>query len=389
MSKPNFDERFPSMFQPGGEAPGLPIWVPAANKVEVSGTDSAEIGASAGNPQEQDPLTGPARKNENAAQTALPQNPSTQDPPVPSPQEQQPQPWQPLLWISALAASALMLAAGVFALTAQYWLPSSMEMDPSKFQGIQLQPWGQVIFAAAPPLLGTGIGIPAALLFLASRRKAAWEKALRTTFAVVAAVVGTASWIGLFATVMFPEAALRWAGGGSRGLALPWTYLVSFSGTWLLSVAVLMLAVLFVVPRRWRQPVPEHAMTDDAGEPAPVDDDTQYNDANYPGENPPGWRPATAGPSPVRGLWFGAAMVAAGMFAMFAPYMFPLATGTVVVELGDGRQTTHQDWAVSAQNLVTPLLLAGFVVMGWALVHVATRPRRRPAAQLEGSDVEL
>lgn len=363
MAKPNFDERFPLMFQPGGADPGMPAWPPAAAPLETAGSHIADVTSPAGSPQRTDALAGATPSDAGTAGAGLPHAPAPQDaaPQDEAPHDQTAQShvWPPLLWISALAASAVMLAAGVFALTAQYWLPSSMEMDPANFQGVQLQPWGQVIFAAAPPLLATGIGIPATLLFLASRRTAEWERALRTTFAGLAAVVGAASWIGLFATVIFPDAALKWAGGGSRGLALPWTYLVSFSGTWLSCLAVLMMAVLFVVPRRWQHPVPEQTMAEPAS------------------------------PSAVRGLWFGAAVVAAGLFAMFAPYMFPLATGVVTVELSEGQTSSHEDWAVSAQYLVTPLLLAGFVVLGWALVHLATAPRREPAAELDGSGVEL
>lgn len=104
------------------------------------------------------------------------------------------------------------------------------------------------------------------------------------------------------------------------------------------------------------------------------------------GAGPSGSNAGGARPSTVRGLWFGTA--AAGMAALFAPYLFPLATGTVVVELADGGQATHQDWAISAQNLVSPLLLVGLLVLGWALVSLAVTPRRGPAAELEISGVE-
>lgn len=378
MSSRNFDERYPSMFQPGGDGGDAPAWSPAEGGAALAGPTGAAL-APATVPKEK---TGPVTEKPDTV-TAAPSRDAKMDSPA----------WPPWRWLIALGAAVVMIAAGVFTLMAQYWVPSSMEMDPSQFQGIELQPWGQVVFAAAPALFTTGVGILAAMLFLASRRKAEWEPALRISFAVVAVTVGAAGWVGLFAIVIFPDAMSQWSRAAGN-MAMPWTYLVRFSGSWLFVAALLMLAVLFVVPRRWRQSFSDNDMTDDAGLPDLADKGTTHQSFNSSEANPSksqlSGRQSTIGrPSSMRGLWFGTAAVAAGMFAMFAPYLFPTATGTVMVELADGGQTSHQDWAVLAQNLITPLLLVGFLVLGWALVSLAITPRTGPAAELDGSGVVL
>lgn len=373
MSNRNFDERYPSMFQPGGDGDERPAGVPVESGKALPSLTGAAL-APATVPKEKswpvtekpDYMTAASGRDAKMASTA----------------------WPPWRWFVAVGAAIAMIAAGVFALTAQYWVPSSMETDPSKFQGIELQPWGQVVFAAAPALMTAGTAILAALLFLASRRKAEWEPALRTSFAVAAVTLAIAGWVGMFAIVIFPGAMSQWS-RGAKNMAFPWTYLLSSSGSWLFVAALLMLAVLVVVPRRWRQSLVDSGMTADAGPPDLADEGPTHQGSNSPEADPFEYQPTGARPSSTRGVCAGTATVAAGMLALFAPYLFPTATGTVLVELANGGQTSHQDWAISAQNLVTPLLLVGFLVLGWALVSLAITPRNGPAAELDGSGVVL
>ncbi len=351
MSSRNFDERFPPMFQPGGE--DLPEY----------GHPSALQFAG---PQTPGPQAPPPQEAGTAPQGA----PATSDPPATTPDW----PWR--RWLVPSAAAAAMLAAGAFTLGAQYWLPSSTEFGRTTFGGVELQPWGQIILPAAPPLLASGTGILAVLLFLASRHKAAGERPLRMAFAAAAVVVALAGWVGMFAPVAFPDAAIASLGDGTRAFVFPWTYMVGPSGAWLLAVGTLMLATLVVVPRRWQlAPMADGELPDQAA-------------AALADAGPAAMAPSGGRPSPARGLWLGAALAAAGLCTLFVQYLAPLVTGDVIVEVFRGQVLTHQDWAFLVQALAAPLLVSGFTAIGWALVYRAATPRRGQAAEGGPSAVE-
>lgn len=369
MTNHDFDERYPAIFQPGGEGrtdasvtgDGKEAAAGSNQQEQPAGHGPASTGADAGAPQN----AGPAPQNA----TPAPQQSEAKEQPAAA---QQSKPWPPHLWIVSLAAAVVMIAAGVFALTVQHWLPSSTEIDPADFSGIELQPWGHIIFTAAPPLIGAGVGILAAMLFLASRGSAPRETTLRRAFAVLTLAVGAAGWTALFATAIFPGVAATWAGGYTSRPVMPWTYLVSFTGVWLFSLALLMLASLIVVPRQWQGPPDEPDQSDNQ--------DHTDDGGMQEGARPSGTLRSLGRPSVMRGLFFGTAAALAGMFVLFSPYIFPEATGMVMVELPDGSQATHQDWAVTAQALVTPLLAAGFMVLAWSLVTLAVTLRESPVA---------
>lgn len=325
MSSRNFDERFPAMFQPGGEE-AAEDWPPPATEF----VSPQAAGAPAHIAQ------GSGGQDAGTALAGTPQR-SPQSSPVPA--------WPRRGWLAPMAAAVAMLCAGAFALAAQYWMPSSIEFGRAAFQGVELQPWGEIVHAAAPPLLAAGTGILAALLFLASRRTAARERLLRVVFSAAAVVVVLSGWTGIFAPVLFQDAAVQSTGGGTHAYVLPWTYMVGPSGTWLFAAGLLMLSVLVVVPAGGR-------------------------------------------PRPVRGLWLGAAMATAGLCALFVEYLAPLLAGVVIVEVFRGQVVTHQDWAFLAPPLVAPLLLSGLAVIGWALLCRAASPRRGPAATGGPSAVE-
>lgn len=123
--------------------------------------------------------------------------------------------------------------------------------------------------------------------------------------------------------------------------------------TWLLAVALFMVATLFVVPRRWRL------------WPGPHDGDN-------PGSGVTGEAVPTGGaPVAWRGLVFGFAALATAAVAVCAPTLFPLSTGVQTVATPDGGSYLQQAWAALAPLLVIPLMLAGLVVLGWACVQLA------------------
>lgn len=343
MPSRNFDERYPAMFQPGGEADGTADWAPATGSAGPIPPMHEQRGHQATAPEPGRGLAGPHAAEPGDAATFLHGEQASA-----AGGSVAPGPWPLRLWLGPLAAALAMLAGGVFAMTAQYWVPSAMTIDPSNFGGVDLQPWGYAAMDAAPPLFLAGSGILAGLLFLASRRSAGREPALRRSFGVLAAALGVAGWVGMFAVAMFPQALSQWTSSNNNGRPspMPWTYVVGGSGMWLFMLALAMAAVLIVLPPRRQE----------------------------------------AGTR--RGLLYGAALAGAGTFALFAPYLYPTATGTVVVQLSGGGQATRQGWAALAPGLAIPLLMVGFAVIGWALLAFATTPRRSPEADGGPSAVE-
>lgn len=352
MASRQFDERYPAMFQPGGDGAD----VSAATVAETSA--AAMVPSKDSRPPAREPET-MVEPNPEPERAGPELTPTPQE--IPTPAAGDSAEWPAWRWPVPLAAALVLLAAGVFSLTAQYWFPAANTADPNASQGIMLQPWGEIISQAAPALLGTGVGILGALLFLASRRRAAAEVGLRAAFGLLALAVGVAGWVFLFATFLFPEVMNLQGPGYADRQQTPWTYLVMPVGTWLFAMAVLMLAVLCVVPRRWRAGWPD-------GEVLPT-----------------GGRPSAG-----RALVLGAATAVAGMCALFASHLFPLATGTVTVHAASGDVFSHSDWAVLARYLGPPLLFAGLVVLAWAFLSLALTPRRAagaPGAELDGSGI--
>lgn len=331
----DFDERYPAMFQPGGEGPDAGPEPAAARVSQENQPDQVKAASTAARADGSD-----------ATATRTDGTPSTDG-----------LAWR---WWVPLAAAVVLIAAGLVALTVQYWLPASMDMDPAAFQGIVLQPWGQLVYPAAPALIGTGTGLLGVLLFLASRRSKAAEPQFRAATATLAALAGAAGWVFLFATYLFPEVIFDGYDSNGRPPPMPWTYMVMPVGTWLLSVALLLLAALLTVPRRRQSAGPDGEMLSLGG-----------------------------GPSAGRALVFGAAATVAGVLALFASYLFPLATGSTTIEVSAGNTVSQSGWAVMAPYIASPLLLAGLLILAWAVLYLALKPVRAVRqSQWEASAVE-
>lgn len=240
-----------------------------------------------------------------------------------------------------------MLALGAFCITAQYWLPAAKTVNPADYHGLNLDPWGRVIFMAAPALLSGGFGLMGALLFVASRRSARAEPAYLLALGLLGVLVSAAGYVALFANFLFPEA-LQFRSTGNETVPpdIPWPYAIGPSGVSLLTLGLLMLAVLLVVPRRWQPGGLERRATLRAGR-------------------------ARAG-------WFGAVCLAGGVFSMMTPYLFPLSTGSQTVELANGGTTLLQSWTNQAGILMPSLLLVGVVAVAWAVILPAVAPAVEP-----------
>lgn len=352
MKNSEFDERYPAIFQAGGEQHERSAVPPAPASVKPRAVAADE-------PARRPPVLEPVSRDPKYLPDNRPTTPdsdmSADEPPTVSTMStvaSNPAPWPAWRWLIPVGVALFLLAAGVFCLGAQYWVPASLKIDPSKFHGLNVQPWGLFVYQAAPFLFGGGAGIIGGILFLASRRWAARETILRTAFGLFALAVGVAGWVTNFAMVFFPEASYqRTTDYTGAPQPAPLAYVLMSCGVWLLCLALVMLAVLFVVPRRWRHEWPEAG--DGAHQNVPTD----------------------RGPSAGRGLVFGVAALALSVFVLFAPYMFPMSTGVQTVQTADGGTYSQQAWAALAQGLLIPLMLAGMIVLSWACIRLAVTPR--------------
>ncbi|ALE07134.1 hypothetical protein AL755_19405 [Arthrobacter sp. ERGS1:01] len=326
MGNARFDDRYPEIFQAGGDS-GLRSPEPSPHAgVDVS-DDAGSVITDRIDPAPRDDAPVPASLS---APTDLPAA-------LPEPA------WSPRRWVPAVAAAVLMLAVAVFCITAQYWLPAAKTSNPADYHGLTMDPWGRVIFMAAPAFLAGGLGIVGALLFLASRRSAKAELACRLALGVLGVLVSAAGYVALFANFLFPEA-LQFGSPGDETVTpdIPWPYAIGPSGVSLLTLGLLILAVLLVVPRRWQSGGPE--------------------------------RRATLRSGRARAAWFGAACLAGGVFSMMLPYIFPLSTASQTVELANGGTTLMSSWSNQAGILMPSLLLVGVIAVAWAVILPAVAP---------------
>ena len=259
--------------------------------------------------------------------------------------------WTPRHWVPAVVVAVLMLAAGAFCITAQYWLTAAKTVNPADYHGLNIDPWGRVIYMAAPAFLTGGFAIMGALLFLASRRSAKTELACRLALGLLGVLVSAAGYVALFSNFLFPEALqFRLSGNETVAPDVPWPYAVMPSGVSLLTLGLLMLAVLLVVPRRWQPGGLERRATLRAGR--------------------------------ARAAWFGAVCLSGGVYSMMAPYLFPLSTASQTVELANGGTTLMQSWTNQLGILMPSLMLAGVIAAAWAVIL----PLVAPALELGDED---
>ncbi|WP_146070208.1 hypothetical protein [Arthrobacter sp. GMC3] len=329
-----FDQRYPAIFQPGGNE--LPRVTTTASKSEPR---TSSVGPA--HPVDVETSSSPTT-------TAQPLAPSVETPGL----------WRG--WIAPLAAAAAMLSAGVFVITAQYWLAASMVVGPADSLGVEPEPWGQSVNRAAPALLTVGFGLLAVVLFLASRNRPATETAARNAFVVLALCLGVAGWIALYAFYLFPEQA-QFSGAAYDGTPrrTPWPFVVMPCGPALLTVALVMLAVLIVVPRRW-----------------PI---------NPAGAEDSGTVQASGKPSIGRGICFGLVAAVAGVMALVAPTLFQQPQNMRSGE-GDSVVTVFPSWPELMQYLSPPLLVVSLGTLAWAAIHLAVR---NSAASQASAAVEL
>ncbi|MEO8220406.1 MAG: hypothetical protein ABI563_06445 [Specibacter sp.] len=159
MGNLDFDDRYPAMFQPGGD--GLPV----SKAVPVPAPAQTSVLPAAAQHVPLDPP--PARAGnllEKSRDAPAVETTGGDEPGSAGSADKQP-PWSVRTWVTGVAAALLCLVAGFFALTATTWIPASRIAKPEDYLGMAVLPWGWLLVDAAAPLVVAAIG---AAMLLAS-----------------------------------------------------------------------------------------------------------------------------------------------------------------------------------------------------------------------------
>lgn len=250
----------------------------------------------------------------------------------------------------ALAGLTLaILAVGVFFLTAQYWIPSSMVASaPDR---IRVQPWGLTLFYVAPAILTAGTGMMCGLLLVASRQWLRGEYWLRLAMWALATVLITAGIWTLFAQNLFPLDLMNYPQGDGP-VAQPMVWLLTILSNVLLVPGLAAVAALLVLP-------PVRPRTAWAPQPA------------FEAGNAPDFVAGAGNETPLRGTpsarsaWIaGGVFAAVGIVNLFAGQLFPYSMEAQTIT--DGQSSVElQPWPFLLAGSAPAFLLIGFGAVAW------------------------
>ncbi|WP_038464894.1 hypothetical protein [Arthrobacter sp. PAMC 25486] len=308
MSNQDFDRRYPAMFQPGTDAESSAIRegvLPVQEVIPQVLEDAPQL--------QDESISG-------AEETAAAVQPDKR-------------------WMLAPAAAVLLFGGGLFSLSAQYWATSSSGGPPG-YPGTVYAEWGTDLAPAASALIVAGLGIAAASLFLVSRRTAERESAGRKAFGVVAVLVAVVALLALYSFALFPGQA-DYAAAAYDGVPrrTPWPTAIRPTGTWTLTLALFMLAVLVIVPRRWAEEIA--------------------------GTETPGAQPSAPDFSTKNALWCGGLAVVGGLAALLAASILP-AVDSAAPRYPDAQAF---DAGFIMMPIGLPMLVAGLLVLAWATIQ--------------------
>lgn len=205
MSKQPFDDRYPAMFQPGGEAMPAGIHLPVTPADTIA--PAAAPAAVPVMPQAPGQYSTASDAQEALAATGLPipaaaglagtepvDSNATADPGAGAKS-----PW--LLWRVPAIVGALLLSLGVLLPVLPFWIAKSSG-DPNEMYAGEM--WAYVASQAAAPMVGVGAGALALLLFLYTQQHPTRREGLRRLFAIASAAVLAAGLFAQFATYIYP-----------------------------------------------------------------------------------------------------------------------------------------------------------------------------------------
>lgn len=195
MGNEQFDERYPAMFQPGGEGvPASHRWpVPAiADSRPLDVDTQPEVPAPLiAEPMAPDQSDGPSLENYPDVETTV-QNPAEAA-------AEKPNMW--LLWRIPIIIGALLVVIGPMSSAMPMWIETAKGVgDPAAAS----QMWTFLLADLSAPLLGVGLGLLAATLFFHTEQHPRRREGQRRLYAIAAAVVLAVGIFGKMASYIFP-----------------------------------------------------------------------------------------------------------------------------------------------------------------------------------------
>lgn len=345
----DFDDRYPAMFQPGGDGLTVSKAMPVPAPAQAAAPASAP-------PMPLNPP--PARAGDllETSQDAPAVETTVGDQSGSAGSADQQPPWSVRTWVAGVAAALLCLAAGFFALTATTWIPASRLAKPEDYLGMSVLPWGWLLLDAAAPLVVAGLGMLALMLFLGSRHFPNNARTLRAGLAAIAAAALVLAVLGIFFDQLFPGQMQISIDPANPQWPVPWQAFLTQAMT---SFAVLGLTVLTVLAVL--RPVP--------GDPDPEPP------AGAQSEPAPTERaPSKSAPSAKAASLVGLVFLGFAAFALFAQLMFPLSMAVQTLVQGDYMSQTTP-WPQRIMSLAAPLTLVGAAALLWGVLIGATSQR--------------
>jgi hypothetical protein len=241
--------------------------------------------------------------------------------------------WGTRSWIVCTVAALAAIAAGLFCIFASALIPSAGTTNADGSHGLMVTPWGTVIAPAAPSLIVAGLGILAGMFLLGSLHYPARTHWLRAGAALVGVLAIVAAGIALFAANLFPEM-LYATSSGTGGINQTQLWMVVyFSSAPLTVFALAVLSVVAVVR--------------------------------------PGGSRAGGAVSGMTALLVGGGLLAGAAFALFAPQLFPklLEGGSIQVE---EQFISIPGWPYVISGAGASIALVGAGVFLWGVLIMAT-----------------
>lgn len=234
-----FDDRYPAVFQPGGELLPPEVQAPAqsrdkaTSKVEKADDSfpSPTVGlGTVGGPfflEQQQRLDVPLESVESMTTPSL---------------------WSFRTWLAGLGAALLTMGAGVFCLTVGFWIPSARRIGSSQGSMYGGAAWGMNMAAAGIPLITASIAMLALLFILGSRHYRTKERLLRMCTAMVGVACLVLAAIAMFADRVFPNAVFVEAEENAYALMQIWSLATGTARLPLTALGLTILVVVWLLP---------------------------------------------------------------------------------------------------------------------------------------------
>ena len=316
MSTGDFDERYPAMFQPGGERADAE---PTVQVAQLPRFNPEILDRDSGTSQRIDP--------ERLAEPAQVGYPDGWDISVRETH------WSVRSWFFGLGAVVLIFGAAAFCLMAAVLIPSARSVDPNDFHGIMVTPWGFVIYPGAPAFFTAGLGMVAAMFLLGSLHYGEQAHWLRAGLAMVALVALTCGTVAVFGATLMPEVYFDPARYQEGANSIPWPLMLQLGKEPLLVLGFTIAAVMMVVRTKRKR--------------------------------------RAAAVSAKAAVVVGVIFIGAALWAWFAPQLFPLQLGSEIRSL-HGIDYSTMPWPQTITQIGGPLTMVGAGALLWGVLLLAT-----------------